>query len=384
MSNTGTIHVGKVSITPEDVGYDSNKLDILNEYYQNLVDNEVIQGASYLISRNGKVFARNSLGKLRPGENSSDLLPQSIRKVYSITKAFTAVAITQLIDKGLIYLHQPVASILPEFDTDMHQSITIFHLLTHTSGLRGDSGFYNEPYLIPWFERIAYETYKREGSVNWIKTIVQGPLQRKPGKEWIYCTSGYTLLGAIISKKTGKSYEQYIEEHILKPLDMNNTFFTVPDLFKNEVCVTNHWEEQALYSPLKLDVELPPKAGNGLFSTLDDLWNFGQMMLNEGMHKDKRILSSRAVELQTSNHLHNIPHFGWGNNNKNYPYGLGWSLEHNDLCSVGTFSHEGYGHCGLYIDPVEQLIFVFFVPSSNGYSHQSVIIPRAIVWSGII
>lgn len=378
------VHIGKVNIRPEDVGYDSRKLDALNQFYANLIDNGTIQAASYLISRKGQVFARNSLGKLRPSEER-DLLPESIRKVYSITKAFTAVAITQLIDKGLIYLHQSVSSILPEFDTDKHRGITIFHLLTHTSGLRGDPGFYTEPYTFPWFEWLAYEKLKRDGQVNWIKTILDGPLQRKPNKEWIYCTSGYTILGEIIAKISGKSYEQYINDHIISPLNMDSTFITVPEARKDEVCCTTEWELQDLYSPhqIDVDVERPPLAGNGLYSTLDDLWKLGQMMLNKGQLNGQKIVSSRAVSLQTSNHLHQVSHLGWGNDNKNFRYGLGWSLDHQDICSVGTFSHEGYGHCGLYVDPNEELVFVFFVPSAKGYSHASVVNPRAIVWSGI-
>lgn len=382
MSNIVTIQKGRIDVKPEEVGYDEQKLEALNQHYSKLIDRGTLQGASYLISRKGQVFARCSMGKLRPDQNSEELKPDSIRKTYSITKAFTAVAIGQLIDRGLLFLHQSAASILPELDTDKHRAITIFHLLTHTSGLRGDPGFHNEPYTLPWFEWMVREFDKQGTDMNWIKVVLSGPLQRMPGKEWIYSTSAYALLGAIIAKLSGKSYEDYVRDEILLPLGMERSFFVVPEELHDEVCATNNWEVEQLGKPINGDA--PPKAGNGLFSTLDDLWKFGQMMLNGGELNGKRILSKRAVELQTSNHLHDIPHQGWGSSIKNYPFGLGWSLEHYDLCSRGTYSHEGFGHCGLFIDPVEELVFVFFAPSPVGYTHESVLMPRAIVWSGLL
>ena len=383
MLEMDAVFSGKVDTRPEEVGYDEQTLTRLDRHYSDLIGRGAIQGASYLISRKGQVLAHRSLGKLRPAVDSGDLMPDSIRKTYSITKAFTAVAIGQLIDRGLLFLTQSVSSVLPELDTDKHREITIFHLLTHTSGLRGDPGFYTEPYELPWFEWMAREHKKHDSNSNWIKIILAGPLQNMPGKEWIYSTSAYALLGAIIAKVSGRSYEQYIHDEILQPLGMENSFFTIPSAYKENVCVTNEWEEKQVYTPKDRDTDAPPQAGNGLYSTLNDLWKFGQMMLNGGQLNSKRILSTRAAKLQTTNYLQGIVHQGWGSNQKNYEYGLGWSLEHYDLCSKGTFSHEGFGHCGLYVDPIEELVFVFFVPSQKGYMPESVITPRAIVWSGI-
>lgn len=383
MSATVTVHKGKINISPGEAGFNKEKIEALNSHYANLIDKGTIQGASYLLSRNGKIFAHHSLGKLRDTLDSPDIMPHSIRKTYSITKVFTAVAITKLIDQGILYLSQAVSSILPEFDTDMHRHITLFHLLTHTSGLRGDPGFYTEPFAFPWFEWAAREVSKQGHKLNWKQVILAGPMQNETGKEWIYSTSAFSILGEIISKASGKPYEQYIMDEIVKPLGLSHTFFQVPSELVDEVVATNSWEEKQIYSP-NIDLEdTPPKAGNGLYSSLEDLWKFGQMMLNGGHLNGQRIISTRAVKLQTTNHLQDVAHNGWGNDEKNYPYGLGWSLEHFDLCSRGTFSHEGYGHCGLFIDPVEQLVFVFFVPSKQGFTVESVVTPRAIVWSGL-
>ncbi|MUT65154.1 serine hydrolase [Paenibacillus sp. NEAU-GSW1] len=384
MRTTIPNHEGWTDASPEAVGFDSDSLRRLDDHYADLIEKGTIQAAGYLISRKGKVIAHRSLGMLGPDEGSAELEPASIRKVYSITKAFTALAIHQLIDRGLLMLTQQVSSIIPEFDTDKHRAITVFHLLTHTSGLRGDPGFFMEPYSLPWFEWAVRELNKKGQDIGWIKAILSGPLQDMPDKEWIYCTSGYAVLGEIIAKVTGKPYEQYIAEEILQPLGMSNTFFQVPEPLRDNVCVTNEWEREQIYNPREEDSGAPPKSGNGLYSNLEDLWKLGQMMLDGGSGNGNRIISRRAVELQTTNHLNGVAYNGWGSSYNDYKYGLGWSLEHFDICSKGTFSHEGYGHCGLYVDPAEELVFAFFVPSPKGYTNESVVTPRAIVWSGLL
>lgn len=384
MRNTVTIHEGWTDATPEDAGYDPQAIRSLDDHYADLIGKGTIQGAGYLISRGGKVFAHRTMGKLRPEEDGADLKPDSIRKLYSITKAFTAVAIHQLIDRGQLFLTQQASSILREMDTDKHREITVFHLLTHTSGLRGDPGFFTEPYGLPWFEWAVRELKDKGYDIGWQKAVLSGPLQNMPGKEWIYSTSAYALLGEIISKVSGKPYDRYIQEEILEPLGMTKSFFDMPETYYDEVCCTNDWEKENVYQPQSRGEDAPPRAGNGLFSTMDDLWKFGQMMLNGGQFGGTRILSRRAVELQTTNHLRGVAHNGWGNKLTDYPFGLGWSLEHYDLCSRGTYSHEGFGHCGLYVDPAEELVFVFFAPSVKGYTNESVLIPRTIAWSGLL
>ncbi|WP_337104358.1 serine hydrolase domain-containing protein [Paenibacillus sp. YIM B09110] len=393
MQNTVTIHEGWTNASPKEVGFDSQAIRRLDDHYADLIGKGTIQAASYLLARKGKVFAHRSMGKLRGAngkeaqggqEAGCDLLPESIRKVYSITKAVTTVAIHQLIDRGLLFLTQSVGSILPEMNTDKHKSITIFHLLTHTSGLRGDPGFYTEPYSLPWFEWAVREMKEQGVDIGWIRAVLSGPLQNMPGKEWIYSTSAFALLGEVIARVSGKPYDQYIHDEILAPLGMDRSFFDVPEEHYDDVCCTNEWEADNLYRPRKREDDAPPRAGNGLFSNLTDLWRFGQMMLNGGELDGTRIVSKRAVELQTSNHLHGVQHNGWGSKQTDYKFGLGWSLEHYDLCSKGTYSHEGFGHSGLFVDPAEELIFVFFVPSPKGYTNESVILPRAIAWSALL
>ncbi|AOZ94421.1 serine hydrolase domain-containing protein [Paenibacillus crassostreae] len=384
MQQTLSVHKGKVDVTPDEVGYDPAMLNRLDDHYSRLIGKGTIQAAGYILSRHGQIFAHRTLGKLRPTEDSPDLEPDSIRKTYSITKAFTSVAIHQLMDRGQIFLDQQVSSIIPEFDTDKHRSITIAQLLTHTSGLNGDPGFFQEPFALPWYEWAVREIKKSGHDISWVRAVLSGPLQNMPGKEWIYSTAGFALLGEIIAKVSGIAYEQYIADEILTPLGMSKSGFTVDVTQHEQLCYVNSWELESITPVETIDRERPPKAGNGLYSTLEELCTFGRMMLGGGEWNGTRILSRRAVELQTSNQLNGVLFNGWGERSKDTKYGLGWSLNHDDICSKGTYSHEGFGHSGLYIDPVEDLVFAFFVPGLKGYTNESVVIPRAIVWSGLL
>ncbi|MEJ2663132.1 MAG: serine hydrolase, partial [Spirochaetia bacterium] len=134
------IHSGKTDCNPADVGYNSECLQALDEHFRRLIEKGTIHAAAYLLSKDGKIFAHKSMGRQSTYEDKGDFLPDSIRPLASITKVFTATALLQLIERGLCFLDQPVSEIIGEFDTDMHKHITLFQLLTHTSGLKADPG----------------------------------------------------------------------------------------------------------------------------------------------------------------------------------------------------------------------------------------------------
>ena len=181
-----------------------------------------------------------------------------------------------------------------------------------------------------------------------------------PGEQWNYCTAGFAVLGEIISRASGKSYEDYIQERIAEPLGMGRSFFAVPEKYQSEACFTGAWEEKNIFSPRDRS-GMPPQGGNGYYSTLEDLWRFGQMVLDGGVFGDVEVLGRRSVQAMVSNQLKNVTNRNWGMNLSDTKMALGWSLNDEDICTPGTFSHEGYGHSGLYMDPHEQLVFVYFV-----------------------
>jgi len=381
------VHIGRTDRRPADAGMDENRLQELERYMAGLVDQGRLQGASWLVARDGHIVAHHALGRRTFRADSDGLKPDAVRPVYSITKVITAVAVMMLIEDGKLYLMQPVADWLKPFDHPMLRPINLWHLLTHTSGLDPDPGFDLEPYEKPRYGRWIEHRRRQEPDRAWtaddiVQLLVSGPVRTAPGREWLYSTVGYVILAEVISRAAGMPYERFVEERIFRPLGMNRSFFRVPGPLHDETCVVNGWEEAWLKEGKKSDVALPP-GGNGMFSTLEDLWRFGQAMLDDGHFGGVQILGRRMVREMTSNQLYGVTSTAWGKKYPKFEYGIGWSLHMGDLCSPGSFGHEGFGRCLLIVDPAERLVFVCFAPSQHEWVPESVNAPQNIVWSAL-
>lgn len=370
-----TIHEGRTDCKPEDVSYRPEKLNDLDSLFKNLIESKKLLSASYLLARHGKIFAAKSMGKLNYKSDSPDYMPDSLRYIASISKVYTAVAIMQLVEKGKIYLTQAVSTIIPEFDNPMYKTVSIFHLLTHTSGLTADEGYFTEP-----FPRNDSERMKTE---NWIEVVLSGKAQSKPGEQWSYCSKGFLILGEIIKRVSGVPYETYIENEIIKRMGLKNTFLSeMPQERFKDNCLTSAEEEAFVCvneaSPF-------PKAAGDIVSDLYDLYSIGQMFINKGSFNGTQILSRKSVEAMTKNHLNNVPAFYWGGEYRSKIYGIGLDLYDLDFITTpGTFGHEGAGRSALICDPKEELVFVYFTPSIIDFVAESVINPRAIAWAGLM
>ncbi len=370
-----SVQQGNTVITPEDARYHRPTLEQIDCHLARLIAADKLQCASYLISRQGKIFAHRAMGPLRGFAPAGTLQPDSIRPIASITKIFTAIAVLQLIERGALYLTQPVMQIIPEFNTPMHQGITLFHLLTHTSGLMADPGYFREPYLRDWPGK----------NDHWILEGLSGPVQAKLGKAWNYSSVGYLFLGEIVSRVSGMPYEQYVTDNIIRPLGMTRTGFDVPSDYRSQVCMVTEGEQRRLADNASRNGR-PPRSAGGLYSSLYDLWLLGQTMLERGTFNGQRILGRKTVEQMTSNNLPDgIPAFHWGDRYPAYQQGLGWRVTSRNLFgSPGTFGHEGAGRCSLYIDPAEQLVAAIFVPSRIDFVPESIIGLQGMIWSGIL
>lgn len=396
-STTLSIIQGQPDISPEQAGYRQEALDKLNKLFEELISSRKIQSASYLMSRGGKTFAHAAMGGLKHDEPGSAFKPDSIRRIASITKWFTMAAVLRLVEEGKLHLTQPVKDWFPEFDHRLYEKINVFHLLTHTSGLAPDPGYFMEPYPIGWYDiSFAFASETGEGKsltleeeiaetrVKWIKSVLAGPPVCPPGEQWNYSTAGFVILGGIISEITGKSYVDYIRETILQPLGMSRTFFDIPEELWPEVCLINDWEREGLkrrdHPALSASY-----AGGGLSSTLADLNKFGLMLLGKGTFQDKRILSRKSVEMLSRVQVPGgLPAFNWGERLKNSEFALSSSLgKAYDPFKPNTIFHEGAGRSTLMVDPDEELVVAFFVPSNEGWVPESIINVKNVIWSGL-
>jgi CubicO group peptidase (beta-lactamase class C family) len=392
------IHTAPVEVTPAEAGFSEIALERLDDLLASLVKGQRLQCASYLLSREGKTFAHKSMGALQHTKGSADLKPDSIRRIASITKWFTLVALLRLVEEGKLYLTQPVKEWLEEFNPSPYDKITVYHLLTHTSGLTADPGYFTEAYPMGWWEYefafdeqdedkrkswTAEEAGKHRKS-QWIKAMLAGPIISEPGTQWNYSSAGFALLGEIISRITGVSYDEYVHKTIIEPLELTRSFFEVPVELHQEVCLINDWDAERLTNR-ENRTNLPPRAGGGLYSTLSDIHRLGQMILNEGTLEGKRIISRKSIELIKRDQFpKGLPAFNWGARDTDFHVGLSSFFSRvGEPSYPTTITHEGAGRSALIVDDEERLVVSLFVPTAIEWVPESLINVKNIIWSGL-
>ena len=366
---------GPVDISLREASYDESRLALMRAHYAKRIEAGTLQGAGFLLAREGKVFAHEIAGKRTYLPDSDALAPDSIKRIASITKLFTATAIMKLVENGTLWLEQPVKTLIPEFDTPMHGGITIWNLLTHTSGLAADHGYFTEPYPVNRFELM--------GEKDWIvKAVLAGPVTCRPGEQWNYCSLGFAVLAEIVSRASGSHFNDFVQTQIFKPLGMSRSFLEVPEKLWPEVCLIGDWEEKLLRHAQER--KWAPDGGGGVYSTLRDLFRFGQYFLDLGAAGSARIIGKKTMQEMTRNQLTGVPAFHWGKRLLSIRQGLGWGF-FCDGSTVGpaTYNHEGWGWSALYVDPVERFVYTSFVASPKEWDPQLMVAPRAIAFSGI-
>ena len=357
-------------------GYKPEHLIYLDEYFQTLISHKKIQCASYAISMQGQPVLSNSFGPNREKGRSKKFSCQSIRRIASITKLVTAVAIMQLIEKGLISLATPVKTVLSEFETKEHQDITIFELLTHTSGILTDPGNFGEAYPFDLREIL-------HRSEDWITEILRGPLTSKPGIKWEYCSTGFVLLGEIVARLSGLSYQEYVYRNIFQPLEMRRTFYEVPAKLHNDVCFVSERDREIFKLSHGKQNNLFAATGD-LYSTTFDLMNFAQMMLGKGQFNGKRILARKSIEAMTRPQLPKSKMAeGWLRVFNNGASGITCFVGAIGLLGPQSFFVGGGGISFLCVDPEEELVAIFFAPSADPLGGSHPFTPIDIIWAGI-
>ena|SRR5690554_3567617 len=166
---------------------------------------------SVLVAQKGKILLSKGYG-LANRECNAPNTPQTKFRIASLTKSFTATAIMQLEEAGLLSVEDPLGKFIPDFPRG--EQITIHHLLTHSSGVT------NHTELPHYDERIRPFLWTTENLINEFKHY---ELESTPGVHHSYCNAGYVLLTFIIEHISGQSYADYLRDHIFNPLGMKDT-----------------------------------------------------------------------------------------------------------------------------------------------------------------
>jgi CubicO group peptidase (beta-lactamase class C family) len=377
----------------ESEGLAPDRLDLLHQRLKEFVDTNKHAGISMLIARDGKVVDEQAWG-LRDRERGLPMETDTIFRVYSMSKIVTTVAAMQLHEQARLRLEDPVEKYLPALAkrqvivggtarkprlVPAKRSITIKDLLTHTSG-----------YIYPFmFSKGALDDiYKREAVTSaptmdeFITRLAKVPLAHQPGARFSYGVS-IDVLGAVIEKVSGQRLDEYVAEHITRPLKMVDTAYVVPaDKRERLAKVYTNDKDSGALTPVKdddlvmtsLDESSMHWGGAGLFSTIGDYARLGQMLLNGGELDGARILGRKSVELMLANELTHTPTptnqfsdtdgFGYGGAVRVNP------AKANELGSPGQFGWTGAATTYFNIDPHERTVALVFTQHFPHNPHQ--------------
>ncbi len=269
-------------------------------------------GPAVLIAKEGRIIYQKAFGMANL-ELGVALKPEMVFEIGSITKQFTAVAVLMLEERGQLGLDDEITRFIPDYPTQ-GQRITIRHLLTHTSGIKS---YTSMPEWVPLW-RNDYTPQEM------IAIFKDQPMDFAPGEEYRYNNSGYILLGYVIEKASGLSYEDFIIQNIFVPAGMNNSFYgSHTRIIPNRVSGYQAGAEgfaNAEYLSLT-----QPYAAGSIMTTVGDLYKW-QQALNDG------ILISREslIKAQTSFIL---------NDGTPTNYGFGWEI--NEVNGSPSLEHGG-------------------------------------------
>ena len=184
----------------------------IDKELSNVFESEM-PGAAIIVVKDGEILYRNAFG-LANVELNVKMEPDMCFKLGSVSKQFVAVAILILEEKGKLSLEDSILKFFPGYSLE-YKGVKIKHLLTHTSGIKNYTGFNNG-------KKVIRDPYTQEELVD---IILNKPLDFKPGNEWKYSNSGYTLLAKIIENITKEPFYKFIKENIFQPIGMGNTSF---------------------------------------------------------------------------------------------------------------------------------------------------------------
>ena len=400
-THSGKLLDGKGKVSKDAVskaGMDPERLARIPARMKEFVDSGTIAGAVTLVARHGVVASLEAVG-YQDLESKKPMRTDTIFNIASMTKSLTAVGIMILLEEGRLLLSDPVEKHLPEFRGQMmverrdgykvvatkkpSRPITIRDLLTHTSGMTGD-GAPRDPSL----PRVLEGKTLAER----VQISSQKPLEFEPGTKYHYSSPGFATLGQIIESVTGQPYEQFVEQYIVRPLGMKDTFFFPPPEKCDRIASGYDLEDGKLrrcQSPL---FDLCRKRGNGNYgssaggwlSTASDIFAFYQMMLNGGIYKGSRILSRASVEVMTTVHTGDLPASGslptpsGPTSRPELGSGLGWRIIREPLApdalaleSIGSYGHGGRSGTIAWVDPKKDLVGVFLIQRHFGSTHRA-------------
>ncbi|RPI25956.1 MAG: serine hydrolase [Acidobacteria bacterium] len=256
-------------------------------------------GGAVIVTRNGETVFRQGYG-LADLELKVPIRPDMVFRLGSVTKQFSAVATLMLEEEGKLSVKDPITKYLPDYPTG-GQAITVEHLLTHTSGIKSYTS-------IPEWRPLWRKDFTLTELIDLFKAQ---PMDFRPDERWLYNNSGYILLGAVIEKASGQSYEDFVEKKIFAPLGMKDSYYDrtdqiIPRRVKGYQRGLNGFQNAPYLSMTQ------PYAAGSLASTVDDLAIWDAALCNNKLIKKESLARAHSP--------HKLA------DGRSTAYGYGWSI----------------------------------------------------------
>lgn len=325
---------------PRSVGMSASRLAKIDHVVMRGIQAGGYPGAAVVVGRKGAAVWQRGFGRLDWNDESDAVSPtESIYDLASLTKVVgTTTALMILYDQGKVHLDDPVSKYIPEFSGGDKDLVTLRLLLEHRSGLPAGRDLW----------RIAHSSDEAR------QAVIETPLVYHPDQYYEYSDLGADMLGFVVEAASGQRLDQFLADHVWKPLGMENTFFKPADSLRDRIAPTEVNPPRGY--PLRGEVHdenafaLGGIAGHaGLFSSAADLAVFAQMMLNGGEYGGTRIIADSTVALFTTRAARTRA--------------LGWDTCGGDGSCGKYLSERAYGHTGftgtsLWIDPDRDMFVI--------------------------
>ena len=385
--------------TPVAAVFSRADLDRFGDLIRNEVATRKIPGAVLLIQQHGKQVYLESFG-VRSVATRQPMTPDTIFRIYSMSKAVTSVAIMMLVEDGKLKLDDPVSKYIPAFAETkvgvdlsdeagqyplklepLKRPITILDLLRHTSGIT--YGFYGEGQLKKLYAKPALYAGDFDNA-EFADRIAKLPLADQPGVRWDYGHST-DILGRIVEVASGQTLLQFEQQRLLDPLGMRETGFYLADKTMWSRIAEPFAEGrfgQRIRFGRRIAGILSPKmprrwesGGAGMVSTAPDYARFLQMLLNGGELDGRRYLKPETVASMASDHIG--PETGILHDPFYFPgptsgFGLGFAVRTspppNTTWPLGEYRWDAAGGSFYFVNPRDDMFVVFMVqaPEQGG------------------
>jgi methyl acetate hydrolase len=289
-----------------------SQLNNIDKVFLNAVESKAMPGVVAVAATDKGTLYEGAFGKRELGKPASMSL-DTVVWIASMTKAITATAVMQLIERGKLGLERPASEVVPDlaaakvlegFDSAgkprlraPKRPITLRHLLTHTAGYA---------YEI-WEPAVAqYQTVTgTPGITTCTNAALTTPLMFDPGDRWQYGIN-IDWAGKMVEAVSGQKLDRYFQENIFGPLGMQDTSFKLSPSQRARLASVHQRNERGALAPIEFGLPEEPEflmGGGGLYGTAGDYLTFAQMILNDGRFKGAQVLRPETVALMAQNHI---------------------------------------------------------------------------------